>query len=689
MHNYLAANGGQVSYNTLPVLSGFREQIEALQNTLSQPEAEQSMGKYATLGDAYADSVANGETFGLGFSGDEVDRQQEIAQLSTDGTDARSGENDATSPIVPIAGGLYYNTETGEYVDNYNYEGNESAAANGSAGEGSGVSDGDNSGGGVTNADDSSSGEETTQDVGQSEELDSERVKELMELIRNYKSDELNSVIDPNSFNNKYPEGENALLGWQEELIGLIGEEHYNEYMDSYADWVPFDNQAQQKYNEFVDEQEKRKQLSDLEIKREELLHNMEAGTPTTRDIVQLGEIDAQIKELSQELGLGAQEYTPGVEGGWQEETEQEEKRPFETPIDELTLDELDQWKDLKLEGLNDEIYQQMKDEIASIPAMRAALKQQYIDWYRENADTQSVYMNKFGLNTAEEYAEEKLRNWDAGIEAQIRDKYAQMYQAGEAAVEWEYDKYNTIIDHKPIMEQKAVETEDMIQQRKEEGGLPYQVINTSDVAIDQDTIDNIMAVVYGEMGDLGESYQDEYNAGNIEIHVKDINEYDWTQDEAINHYGEELAERDEAISSIIGLLGSIGSVPAMVISLGSMLLQGDEVTEETALFAIETLESADEVDGAVDAVVKAAKNSLKGFVVEKGAVGFLQTLDSLYSVFNIAGGHYMELEIVQSSPSEDSYLPLAVQTVRLYEVDGTYIYDGLNSLCSVSTVFG
>ena len=332
MHNYLAANGGQVSHNTLPVLSGFAEQIAALQNTLNQPEAEKETGKYATLGEAYADSVANGETFGLGFSGDEGNREQEIAQLSTDGSDARSGENDATSPIVPIAGGLYYNTETGEYVDNYNYEGNESAVAN-SAGEGSGVSDGDNSSGGVTNADDSSSSEGTTQDVGQSEELDSERVKELMELIRDYKSDELNSVIDPNSFSNKYPEGENTLLGWQEELIGLIGEEYYNEYMDGYADWVPFDNQAQQKHNEFVDEQEKRKQLSDLEIMREDLLGNMGEGIPTTSDIVQLGEIDAQIKELTQELGLGSQEYTPGVEGGWQDETEQAEGAREETVL--------------------------------------------------------------------------------------------------------------------------------------------------------------------------------------------------------------------------------------------------------------------------------------------------------------------------------------------------------------------
>ena len=78
MNNYLTANGGQVSHDTLLVLSGF---------------AEQSTGKYATLGEAYVDSLANGETFGLGFSGDEENRQQEIAQLSTDGSGEPENKN--------------------------------------------------------------------------------------------------------------------------------------------------------------------------------------------------------------------------------------------------------------------------------------------------------------------------------------------------------------------------------------------------------------------------------------------------------------------------------------------------------------------------------------------------------------------------------------------------------------------
>ena len=82
MNNFMAANGGYVTTDNLSVLSGFREKIAALKNTLNQPEAEKETGKYATLGEAYVDSLEN-EPLGQGFTDDVVNREQEIAQRST------------------------------------------------------------------------------------------------------------------------------------------------------------------------------------------------------------------------------------------------------------------------------------------------------------------------------------------------------------------------------------------------------------------------------------------------------------------------------------------------------------------------------------------------------------------------------------------------------------------------------
>ena len=66
----------------------------------------------------------------------------------------------------------------------------------------------------------------------------------------------------------------------------------------------------------WTDEEEKRKRLSDAQIQRDNLLESM-GDNPTMEDIVAWGEYDATIKQLTEELGLGPQEYTPGVEGGY------------------------------------------------------------------------------------------------------------------------------------------------------------------------------------------------------------------------------------------------------------------------------------------------------------------------------------------------------------------------------------
>ena len=59
-NNFLAANGGYVNTENLPILSGYQEKIAELRKqleTASQPAAQTQESGYATLGDAYADSV--------------------------------------------------------------------------------------------------------------------------------------------------------------------------------------------------------------------------------------------------------------------------------------------------------------------------------------------------------------------------------------------------------------------------------------------------------------------------------------------------------------------------------------------------------------------------------------------------------------------------------------------------------
>ena len=65
----------------------------------------------------------------------------------------------------------------------------------------------------------------------------------------------------------------------------------------------------------WTEEHEKRKRLHDAQIQRDNLLQAM-GDNPTMEDIVAWSEYDATIKQLTEELGLGPKEYTPGVEGG-------------------------------------------------------------------------------------------------------------------------------------------------------------------------------------------------------------------------------------------------------------------------------------------------------------------------------------------------------------------------------------
>ncbi len=98
-------------------------------------------------------------------------------------------------------------------------------------------------------------------------------------------------------------------------------------------------------------------------------------------------------------------------------------------------------------------------------------------------------WRQKFGYDTAEEYAEAKLSDWDQNVEDLVQEKYDQMYRDGEAAVEGEYEKNLVILNHQPIMSQKAKDTQEMIQKRKDEGKPPYTVTNITGVETLQEAI--------------------------------------------------------------------------------------------------------------------------------------------------------------------------------------------------------
>ena len=102
--------------------------------TASQPAAQTQESGYATLGDAYADSVFN--QAGAVRNTDTVTRQgggtpgNEPLTLSAQGQmpgyvglsdddDDEKKSSEPESPIIPVAGGLFLNTETGEYINNY------------------------------------------------------------------------------------------------------------------------------------------------------------------------------------------------------------------------------------------------------------------------------------------------------------------------------------------------------------------------------------------------------------------------------------------------------------------------------------------------------------------------------------------------------------------------------------------
>ena len=207
----------------LPILSGYQEKIAELRKqleTASQPAAQTQESGYATLGDAYADSVFN--QAGAVRNTDTVTRQgggtpgNEPLTLSAQGQtpgyvglsdddDDEKKSSEPESPIIPVAGGLFLNTETGEYINNYVDEGNE-------------------------------------EESGEVEDPLIEEGNYYIESIQQYYLDKANSSISGDEFNEKYPEG--ILDEWTVGLGKIIGWEACQDYIDSASQIVKKDEES-------------------------------------------------------------------------------------------------------------------------------------------------------------------------------------------------------------------------------------------------------------------------------------------------------------------------------------------------------------------------------------------------------------------------------------------------------------
>ena len=235
------------------------------------------------------------------------------------------------------------------------------------------------------------------------------------------------------------------------------------------------------------------------------------------------------------------------------------------------------------------------------------------------------------------------------------------------------WDEYDAWHDSKMI--QEANDMKDILKKREDEGKPPYEALNETDTAIDQETINNIVVVGYDVNGALSEQYQEQYEQGNIvEIQINDFSTYELSQDEALALYYEEQEQRNELVSDIIGIIGTKGELVKSVIFLGNKLLGGNDLTEDVANSAIDGLSIDDTM-----------KSALKVSLQQKGIEAFLNAIDTMhYNVRNIEGGSYIEAEIVHQP--KDVSIPVLVQSLRIFEVDGVYIYDELNPLCDVTS---
>ena len=139
---------------------------------------------------------------------------------------------------------------------------------------------------------------------------------------------------------------------------------------------------------------------------------------------------------------------------------------------------------------------------------------------------------------------------------------------------------------HHTIMSQKAEQVKDMIEKKREDETLNYEVLNRTDMTIDQDLIDNIVLVAFSDNA-FNQGYQKEYERGNVQIQLDDYNEYELSQDEALALYYKEQEERNETVSNIIGIIGTKGKLAESVGFLANKLLQGNSVTEEAMVEAI------------------------------------------------------------------------------------------------------
>ena len=172
------------------------------------------------MGDAYADSVFN--QAGAVRNTDTVTRQgggtpgNEPLTLSAEGQtpgyvglsdddDDEKKSSEPESPIIPVAGGLFLNTETGEYINNYVDEGNE-------------------------------------EESGEVEDPLIEEGNYYIESIQQYYLDKANSSISGDEFNEKYPEG--ILDEWTVGLGKIIGWEACQDYIDSASQIVKKDEES-------------------------------------------------------------------------------------------------------------------------------------------------------------------------------------------------------------------------------------------------------------------------------------------------------------------------------------------------------------------------------------------------------------------------------------------------------------
>jgi len=96
--NLIELTGNSPTTEDIMQLRAYNAAISQMSKALENPIKEET-GKYATLGEAYVDSLEN-QPLGQGFADDVVDREQEIADQATEDAESiqRYGQPE---PMVP------------------------------------------------------------------------------------------------------------------------------------------------------------------------------------------------------------------------------------------------------------------------------------------------------------------------------------------------------------------------------------------------------------------------------------------------------------------------------------------------------------------------------------------------------------------------------------------------------------